>query len=110
MELEQEITEWHKKTFPDVTMQELLLKLEEELAELFDAINVKAEITEQAMEEQADVYIVSVALMERFNSRIGLHFYSMDYTNKELMKAVRNKMEINKQRTWHKVDGQYRHI
>ena len=54
MTLDEDIVAWHKKTFPDITMGELLLKLEEELTETFDAINAKAE---NAMEEQADVYI-----------------------------------------------------
>ena len=106
MTLDEDIVAWHKKTFPDITMGELLLKLEEELTETFDAINAKAE---NAMEEQADVYIVAVALMERFNSKIGLHFYTISHTDKLLMKAVRHKLDKNKKRIWHKVDGVYRH-
>lgn len=105
MTVDKDIVEWHKKTFPDITMGELLLKLEEELGELRGALG-KNDL--DFMEEAADVYIVSRALKERFNSIIGLHFCHTT-KSKELTKAIKDKLAKNKKRIWHKVDGVYRH-
>lgn len=108
MTLDEDIVSWHKKTFPDITMGELLLKLEEELRELSDA---KWKDGFNLMEESADVYIVSCALYYRFNSKTGLHFLSLldGLPHEVKTKIVSDKLSKNKKRKWHKVDGVYRH-
>lgn len=108
MTLDEDIVAWHEKTFPDITLGELLLKLEEELGELEDA---KWKDGFEFLEEIADVYIVSCALYFRFESYIGLHFLeTFDSTPKKIIKdAVKDKLSKNKKRKWHKVNGIYRH-
>ena len=109
MTLDEDIVEWHKKTFPDITMGELLLKLEEELGELECALG---KTDSSFLEEAADVYIVSRALIERFCSKIGMticdNITKLDECD-SIMDAVKDKLSKNKKRKWHKVDGVYRH-
>lgn len=105
MTLDEDIVAWHKQTFPDITMGELLLKLEEELKELSDALG---KTDGSFLEEAADVYIVARALRERFNSITALHFCHTT-KSKELVQAIKDKLSKNKKRKWHKVDGVYRH-
>ena len=109
MTVDEDIVEWHKKTFPDVTMDSQLKKLDEEIGELCEAI--KAGVKNHAVKEVADVYIVSRVLADRFNSWIGNYFLGLldEYPVPRMMSEVEKKMEINKNRIWHKVDGVYRH-
>lgn len=107
--IDDEILEWHKKTFPKADIKSQLLKLDEELKEVVDAH--KNGETEKAYDELADVYIVSLVLEKRFNSTIGAYFIGLlqEHPAPELMKRVKNKMKINKKRTWHEENGVYRH-
>ena len=84
-------------------------KLDEEIGELCEAI--KAGVKNHAAKEVADVYIVSRVLANRFNSWIGNYFLGLldEYPVPRMMSEVKKKMEINKKRKWHRVDGVYRH-
>ena len=66
-----EIVEWHIKTFPNCTVEEQADKVGEEIHEMIMAI-VNEESKERIAEEVADVYIASLVLKERFG--IGLLF------------------------------------
>ena len=103
------IVNWHKKTFPDCTYESQLAKLDEELKEVVDAQRNGEK--EKSYNEAADVYIVSVVLFGRFKSTIGAYFIGFleEYQVPELSKRVDRKMDINKKRTWQKVNGVYRH-
>ena len=106
---DKKIVDWHKKTFPDCTYESQLAKLDEELKEVVEAQRNGEK--EKSYDEVADVYIVSTVLKERFNSTIGKHFIGLlnEYPAPELSKRVDRKMDINAKRTWHKVNGVYRH-
>lgn len=103
--IDEEIIEWHKKTFPDVTYESQVRKLEEELSEV-----MKAKTLQEQLEEFADVYICSLALWKRFDSFIGM-WYSLNYTAKmkDFRHIVANKFDVLKKRTWHEENGVYRH-
>lgn len=109
MTLDEDIVSWHKQTFPDITMGEMLVKVDEEIGEVCDAIRNGS--NNHALEEMADVYIVSRVLKERFNSHVGGYFIGLleEYPVPRIMDAVKKKMKENKKRKWHKVDGVYRH-
>ena len=99
-----EIAEWHKATFPDATFESQILKLEEEIREFYTCYDNE--------EELADILIVSIVLAHRFKSEIGIEIFAsfFDYENPDRMdKLIKKKMEINRGRTWVKVDGVYRH-
>ena len=96
----EEIVEWHKKTFPDATFESQILKLEEELFEYNKSYDE---------EELADVLIVSIVLAKRFKSQIGYDIFAY-YYDKCCDELIIEKMKINKKRTWHKVNGVYRHV
>lgn len=105
-QLNEEILEWHKTTFPLCTVESQLLKLDEELKEVIECV-LKSE---SSQEELADAYIVSLVLAKRYKSTIGGYFvglFSKEYT--ALWENVKKKMEINKMRKWKKVEGVYRH-
>ena len=109
MTIDEEIVEWHKKTFPLCTFGSQLEKLDEEIKELCEAIRNGAK--NHAAKESADVYIVSLVLLKRFNSHIGSYFLGLfdEYPVPHLEDEVRKKMEINKKRVWIFKDGVYRH-
>lgn len=125
------IVEWHKKAFPNATLETQLKKVEDELQEMHDAIDdlIFKRTTDDthAIEEAADVYIASVALFGRFDSRLGALAlnYIMD-VEEEMIKAARQgvpnsaiklretinaKMNKNAKRTWHETaPGYYQHV
>lgn len=104
--LNSEIVEWHKKTFPDCTHESQLLKLDEELKEVAECV-LKSE---SSQEELADAYIVALVLAKRYRSTIGGYFVGLYSAKKTVLwENVKKKMEINKRRKWHKVNGVYRH-
>jgi hypothetical protein len=107
--IDDEILEWHEKTFPKADIKSQLLKLDEELKEVVDAQRNGEK--EKSYDELADVYIVSLVLEKRFKSTIGAYFIGLlqEYPAPESMKRVKNKMKINKKRTWHEENGVYRH-
>ena len=107
--LDDEIVEWSMQVFPDLTMEKQLVKLEEELTEIFECF-YKDDI-EGMNKEFADVYIVSRILKNRFNSHLGGYFCGMVEANcyDSVIREVKKKMKINKARKWDKVDGVYKH-
>lgn len=103
--IDKEILEWHKKTFPDAKIEKQLMKLEEEYTELCKSFGGD-------IMEAADVYIVASVLKYRFNSKIGGCFLGLideSWKYMEIMKAIKEKMEINKKRKWTFKKGVYRH-
>ena len=108
----EKIVEWHKNTFVNATLENQLLKLEEELTEVVDA--QRAAKLEESYDELADVYIVAIVLKHRFNSTAGSYFVGLcEYCPpKDLYKRVDKKMNENVKRKW-KFDpdaGVYRHF
>lgn len=105
----EDISNWSEKTFPDLTLEKQLLKLETELEE-----TAQAENEDDFLKETADVYIVSVILKNRFNSWIGrviMAIIEEETPFDELEKYVNAKMEKNKSRVWAKQkDGTYHHV
>lgn len=85
-----EINEWQDKTFPDANPYSIFSHMVKEFVELRDNINDPM--------EQADIFILLVGLAHN--------------TNVNLMQAVKEKLEINKNRTWGKPDenGVIEHI
>jgi hypothetical protein len=107
--LKKEIVEWHKQTFPDCTLEAQLLKLDEELSEVVE--DQRAGKIEESHEELADAYIVALVLAKRYNSMIGKYFVGLaeEHPVPAFVSRVKDKMEINKRRTWHKQNGVYHH-
>lgn len=109
MTVDKEIVKWHKKTFPDITLVGMLLKLEEEIQEFLEALHSGSETHSQ--EELADVYIVATVLKERFHSALGGYFKDLlyNYPKSYLEDTVKRKLKINKGRTWKTKKGVIRH-
>lgn len=109
---EKAISEWHRKTFPNETLEGQLLKMNEELLELR---NCDINNTEDFLEEIADCLICASALSGRFNSPIGnfvvccLLEDADEVMRKSIGLAVSLKMKENLKRTWKKKKGVYRH-
>lgn len=92
---DKDILEWHKKTFPNCTVEEQADKVGEEIHEMIMAI-VNEESKERLAEEVADVYIASLVLKERFGVDLLLP-----------VEAIDKKMDENVKRKWvgnHHVD------
>lgn len=100
---DEEIVEWHKKTFPDCTAQEQADKVGEEIHELIMAF-VNEEKKERIAEEVADVYIASLVLEKRFGIKTSLFLSRLGKED-----SIKKKMDENAKRTWVKVNGVYRH-
>lgn len=111
------IKKWHKKTFPDATLTGQLEKFKEERLEFETETDTK-----KKMLELADMYIVicgigrfdmliAVALWEDIKSLLLSNFpmYSPPERIVRLRAAINKKMRINRQRTWNKLNGQYKH-
>jgi hypothetical protein len=105
------IIQWYKETFPNATLEEQLMKYQEEQIEWVesDYTNVK---------ELADMFIVACGIA-RFDAWEGL-FYMHDVYDwylgseeihfDEVKKAINEKMEKNRKRVWNKADnGTYHH-
>ena len=110
---------WHMDTFKECTLESQLVQLEEELNELKDVIETEGEGVDRYVEEVVDVLIVSYVLAIRFNSEVGGFVFSeMEYNliseypqlAKKVKKALENKMNINKNRTWVFENGKYHHV
>jgi hypothetical protein len=109
-DIDTEIVEWSIQAFPDLTMEKQLVKLEEELTEIFECF-YKDDI-EGMNKEFADVYIVSRILKNRFNSHLGGYFCGMVEARcyDSVIREVKKKMKKNKARVWEKQkDGTYHH-
>lgn len=100
----EEIVEWHKKTFPDADLKSQKIKFLEEYKEYLESGDIM---------ELADMFIVETVLNWRFDYKDFYLLVCKEKFNKkfyEVEDAVNKKMEINKKRTWHKVNGVYRHV
>lgn len=103
------IAKWNEETFPEATLGGQLAKLEEEFVEF-----VGAKTPEEEIKELADVAIVCGGLM-RWNSFIGdIVIDNIVKIEREslpaILRAVKDKMEINRKRNWHKTgEGKYHH-
>lgn len=122
----EKIVEWHKRTFPNATLETQLRKVEDELQEMKDAgmlfLDGKVE-HEFALEEVADVYIAAIALVGRWDSRVGAVIcnFVIDMIGglaqvdeiyvKVFQKTINAKMDKNAKRTWHETaPGYYQHV
>lgn len=101
-EIEKEIIEWHRATFPDVDLKSQKLKFLEEYREYLESGDIM---------EWVDMIIVNVVLVSRFNFKGFVDIFKAEERPifPDILKAVYLKMEINKKRKWHKVRGVYRH-
>ena len=103
-ELVEDIVNWSKYVFPDLTKEKQTLKLHEEIGEL-----ERAKTEEEKMYEMADIFIVATILHKRFNSDLGKRFMRF-YDLFEVEPFVEEKMKRNKERVWKKVsNGTYHH-
>lgn len=73
MSLQADIGYWHRRRFPDATIEQVGLKLAEEAGEVAEAINAviggnssRTAKKSDIIEEAADVVIVAMVLLERF--------------------------------------------
>ena len=91
-DIEKQVIDWHLATFPNATGDAIISKLFEEINEFANEIYSTEEIdpfTPRAIEEFADVCIVFMAGLARFN-----------YPH--LTEYISKKMETNKKRKWGK--------
>lgn len=104
------IMQWHAEIFPDATLDGQLEKYQEEQTEFVES-NYK-DVT-----ELADMFIVACGIA-RFDIHEGLFYFAdiYDWFNsditlsiEDLQRAVDEKMAVNRQRTWHKQNGLYKH-
>ena len=87
--LQEEITDWHEKTFPAATQKDISEKLCSEMVELTWELKDFSDGNQNIpaiIDECADVFIVMSSLL----GRNGVNFEM----------AVRDKMERNKNRRW----------
>lgn len=95
-DIDTEIVEWSIKEFPDLTMEKQLVKLSQEIDEVFQAKREGND--DDVIYELADVYIVSRILADRFDNSIGRYFIGLLTENptQRAMEAVKEKMEKNR--------------
>ena len=110
LRLADEISIWNEDTFPDATETEQLLKTAEEFEEMHRSLDELDELG-----ELADCFIASAALSKRYGSSLGdfllkaIVKHAAGYSD-ELYQAVKDKMDINRRRSWGKrPDGTYKH-
>lgn len=109
-----EIVEWNKKTFPKNSNGLQILKLRGEVKELNEALRLANE--ENIIEECADVTIAYLGL-KRFGCKNKTEAQIFNLIKEiaaqlrfDLLKAVKRKMEINKERVFEeKEDGTHQH-
>ena len=104
---------WHEQTFPDATMNGQIEKWFDEEKEFKQT----RQGTDEEIYELADLVIVSAGIM-RFNYGLGFDFLSKtlqymidaDYIGTVLWEVVKEKMQINRNRKWAIVKGNYQHV
>lgn len=99
-----DVTNWHRETFPDADVESQIKKLDEELNEYYERYDDL---------ELADVLICSIALWRRFKCQIGhavFGYASSIITGDKANRIVAQKMRINRARNWQKINGVYRHV
>lgn len=101
------IVEWSEKTFPSLTKEQQLEKLELECREF-----TASQTPSQSLEELADICIVCAILEKRFNcSFAGIMSCTLiNRYGQDLKDAIDIKMDINTSRTWALINGEYRHV
>lgn len=106
----EDVKEWHEKTFPDAKFQEQLIKLEEEMKEMAEAVT-----TWEKEKEFADVMIVCAGL-KRWDCHIADYFirqarsYCGGCALSLINKKIIEKMEKNRNRVWERMpDGTFHH-
>lgn len=106
----EDVKEWHEKTFPDAKFSEQLIKLEEEMKEMTEAVT-----TWEKEKEFADVMIVCAGL-KRWNCHIADYFirqarsYCGGCALSLINKKIIEKMEKNRKRVWERMqDGTFHH-
>lgn len=92
------VLDWHKKTFPNTTEAEQILKVEEEYNEYMECL-IDTKLRKYAMEEKADLIISLIALAYRYNNNLAEIALSGKF-NKSSIPAVHKKLEMNKKRKW----------
>ena len=111
METIETIIQWHQETFPDTTLEEQWHKLKLEMEEFDKAKSYNK------VKELADIFIATCCVA-RFSLSFSLCLFSIIYKilshleNKQICifdKAINDKMAINRKRTWHKINGEWRH-
>lgn len=104
------IIAWHRKTFPDATLEGQRIKFEEELNEYNENVT---------LQELADMYIVACGIA-RFDSMAAMEYFAVVFKAMRdwkiapvpyvLQEIVNKKMEKNRKRVWNKTgEGQYHH-
>ena len=100
----EDIVNWHIKTFPDVDLKSQKLKFLEEYKEYLESGDIM---------ELADMAIVNIILIERFNYSYLFTIMLSEQSKLDdlslLNKAIQKKMNINAKRKWIVKDGVYRH-
>lgn len=106
------IMQWHKETFPDTTLEEQMDKFELEAKEYDQATK-----REEKIKEFIDMNIVCYGIKriketasKPFEDRLLSIRADLRMTLGEHRRALESKMEINRKRKWHKVNGEYRHV
>jgi len=84
-DIEKEVLEWHRETFPNATDEAIDDKLQEEVAELNGEIYFGDDKGKKA-NEIADVCIVSIAMLARMHTSLSA--------------IIAAKLAVNKARTW----------
>lgn len=117
-QLKIDILDWHITTFQEATLENQVLKWQEECRELQICKNYK-----MFMEELADCFIVATALcrfgevgeliQDVFNDCIIFmcdnRQENWDLSQQAIERAIFDKMRINRQRKWAFVNGVYKH-
>ena len=111
------IIEWHEQTFPDATLEGQIEKFEDEERE-YEEADAKDVFGKETLMELADLVIVACGIA-RFDllSGIGAFETALHRIDKcscfdiyDVVEAVKEKMEINRQRKWSVGKGNYQHI
>lgn len=111
------IIEWHEQTFPDATLEGQWEKFRDEELEYEEADN-KDVFSKAALMELADLFIVACGIA-RFDLLEGLDAFEevLHWINNcscfevpYVMEAVKEKMQINRNRKWTISKGNYQHI
>ncbi len=89
------VLEWHKKQFPDVTKDDVISKLRIEGLELHDAL--KENDLEHIIEEIADVCIVSISLTRFVEIDIIKNKFWSSYDLKSVLASLLYETVVDKQ-------------
>lgn len=108
---EGKIVKWSREKLPDLSLRDERKKADLEANEFLQAsgyVNI--------MEELVDYYITQVILAYRFNNPSAtvvcllFKWAFIENGDKQFTKAVDAKMDINEQRPFVKIDGEYRRV